>query len=307
VVTIVVVLTVIGVLLANTALVDGQSTPAVGQEGMVHVDGVSLYVRQDGPRDAPALVLIHGLGASTDWWDSVVPMLATSYHIIRIDLLGHGRSAKPSGAGYSIPEQARRVGLVLDRLAVVHAVVIGHSTGGSVATSLADQRRDLVTALVLIDTGPSMDAFISDGPVGKLLFTPVLGQLLWRVRTDAIVRKGLSTAFSRPGYRIPQQFVDDVEGMTYHSLTATSEASEDYLRQRPLPERLTAIGCPVLVIFGQDDHRWRAATATAEYRAVPGVQIDLVAGVGHSPMLEDPERTAALVRAFVATAQPGHP
>src|SRR5581483_6296411 len=170
-------------------------------------------------RDAPALVLIHGLGGSTRWWDRVVPMLATSYRVVRIDLLGHGRSAKPAGGGYAIPQQGRRVGLALDRLGITHAVVVGHSTGGAVATALAEQRADLVTALALVDTGPRLDAFISDGLVGRLVDVPVVGQLLWRFRTDGLIRKGLSTAFA-PRYDVPQQLVDDVQAMTYHALTA---------------------------------------------------------------------------------------
>jgi pimeloyl-ACP methyl ester carboxylesterase len=88
---------------------------------------------------------------------------------------------------------------------VKHAVVVGHSTGGLVTTALAEQRRDLVTALALIDIGPRLDTFISSGPVGRLLSVPVVGELLWRFRTDSIIRKGLSTAFSRRGYKIPQQ------------------------------------------------------------------------------------------------------
>ena len=108
------------------------------------LDGESIYVRQDGPRDAPALVLIHGLAGSTHWWDSVVPMLARSYRVIRIDLLGDGLSAKPAGGGYEITEQARRVGEALDRLGVKHAIVVGHSSGGLVATALAEQRPGMV-------------------------------------------------------------------------------------------------------------------------------------------------------------------
>jgi pimeloyl-ACP methyl ester carboxylesterase len=119
------------------------------------VDGdCNVHVRQDGPRDAPVLVLIHGFAGSTRWWDALVPMLARSYRVIRIDLLGHGRSAKPVGGGYEIPEQGARVGAALDRLGVTHAVVVRHSTGGSVATALAEQRPPPRTAdLLLAFTG----------------------------------------------------------------------------------------------------------------------------------------------------------
>ncbi len=84
-------------------MVNGQSEDATGHSTLP-LDGGRIQVTQDGPRDAPALVLIHWLGASIDWWDLVVPMLARPYRVIRIDLLGHGLSAKPAGGGYAIPQ-----------------------------------------------------------------------------------------------------------------------------------------------------------------------------------------------------------
>jgi pimeloyl-ACP methyl ester carboxylesterase len=296
-------LAVVGLLVGNTAMVDWQDADATGNSTLP-LDGGNIHVSQDGPHDAPALVLIHGLGASTRWWDRVVPMLAGSYRVIRIDLLGHGRSAKPAGGGYAIPQQAHRVGQALDRLGVKHAILVGHSTGGYVATALAEQRGDLVTALALIDTGPRMDAFISDGFVGKLVDVPVVGQLLWRLRTDGIIRRGLSTAFA-PGFNAPQQLVDDTRAMTYHALTATSHASDDYLKQRPLPDRLALLGKPLLVIFGEQDQRWRSSSA-ALYHALAGARVELIPEVGHSPMLEDPPRTAALLLTFASSVLSGH-
>ncbi|MDG4835012.1 alpha/beta hydrolase [Micromonospora sp. WMMD967] len=295
-------LTIVGLLLANAASVNWQSAPATG-DSILHLDGGDINVSQDGPPDAPVLVLIHGLGASTEWWKSIVPTLATSHRVIRIDLLGHGRSAKPTGGGYDVPRQGRRVGQALDQLGIAQAIVIGHSTGGYVATALAEHRGDLVTALALINTGPRLDAFISDGPVGKLVFVPVLGHLLWRLRTDGILRRGLSTAFA-PGFHVPQQLLDDTRGMTYHSLTATSRASDDYLTQRQLPDRLAILGKPLLVIFGERDQRWRSSSA-AEYRRVAGATVELMPGVGHSPMLEDPAQTAGLLLDFFDSVSGG--
>ena len=282
----------------NAELVTRQSAKA-GGDPTLSLDGADIYVRQDGPLDAPALVLIHGLAASTRSWDALVPLLTSSHRVIRIDLLGHGQSAKPAGGGYGMPEQGRRVGEAMDRLGVKQAVVVGHSTGGAVATALAEQRPDLVTSLVLIDTAPDLKAFLSSGFVGGLLYQPVIGQLLWRLRTDSLVRKAASTAFSRPGYQVPQAVVDDARGMTYHAFTATSRAGDEYVKQRALPDRLTPLGKPLLVIFGEEDRRWRSSSA-AEYHAVPGAQVKLLPGIGHSPIMEDPARTAALLLAFTA-------
>jgi pimeloyl-ACP methyl ester carboxylesterase len=296
------ILAIVGLLLGNAAMVEWQAADA-SSNSTLPVDGGNMYVRQDGPRDAPALVLIHGLGGSTRWWDRVVPRLAMSYRVIRVDLLGHGRSAKPAGADYAIATQGRRVGEALDQLGIAQAIVVGHSTGGSVATALAEQRGDLVTALALIDSGPRMDAFISDGPVGQLISVPVVGQLLWRLRTDGILRRGLSTAFA-PGFEIPQEAVDDTRTMTYHALIATSRASDDYLKERPLPDRLSHIGKPLLVIFGEQDQRWRSSSA-ALYRAVAGARVELLPGAGHSPMIEDPSRTAEILVGFAGSVLHG--
>ncbi|MEV4108460.1 alpha/beta fold hydrolase [Nonomuraea sp. NPDC049695] len=255
------------------------------------LDDGDIYVCQDGPRDAPALLLIHGSASSTRSWDPLVPLLTGSHRVIRIDLLGHGRSAKPAGPSYATPEQARRVGMALDRLGVKHAVVVGHSSGGAVATALAEQRSDLVTALALINTGPSLDAFIAPG-------SAAVGPSQWPP-TDEQLRRLASTAFSRVGYQIPQDVLDEVRHMTPHTLTTTMQATRDYMEQRPLPDRLATLGKPLLVIFGEDDRRWRSSSA-ADYRAVPGAEVELLPGLGHSPMLEDPPRTAAPLLAFSA-------
>jgi pimeloyl-ACP methyl ester carboxylesterase len=65
------------------------------------------------------------------------------------------------------------------------------------------------------------------------------------------------------------------------------------------PPRLARMGKPLLVIFGEDDRRWRSSSA-AGYRAVPGATVELLPGVGHSPNLEDPPRTAVPLLAFTA-------
>lgn len=274
---------------------DGQphvkGEPEAAESSILSLDDGDIYVCQDGPRDAPALLLIHGSASSTRSWNPLVPMLTNAHHVIRIDLLGHGRSAKPADRSYEIPDQVRRVGVALDRLGVEHAIVVGHSSGGVVATALAEQRPDLVTALALINTGPSLGAFIAPE-------SAAIGPAQWPL-TDEQLRQFASTGFSRAGYQIPRELLDEVRVMTYHTLTATMQATRAYLEQQALPDRLTPLGKPLLVIFGEDDRRWRSSSA-ADYRAVPGAKVELLPGLGHSPNLEDPPRTATSLLALTA-------
>ncbi|GAA2697559.1 alpha/beta hydrolase [Nonomuraea recticatena] len=261
------------------------------ESSTLSLDDGDIYVCQDGPREAPALLLIHGSASSTRSWDPMVPLLTKSHRVIRIDLLGHGRSAKPAGPSYAIPDQARRAAVALDRLGVKRAIVAGHSSGGCSATALAEQRPDLVTALTLINTGPSLDVFIAPQ-------SAAIAPSQWPP-TDEQIRRFASTGFSRAGYQIPRELLNEVRAMTYHTLTTTMGATRDYMEQQALPDRLMVLGKPLLVIFGEDDRRWRSSSA-ADYRAVPGATVELLPGLGHSPILEDPPRTAAPLLAFTA-------
>jgi pimeloyl-ACP methyl ester carboxylesterase len=253
-----------------------------------------LHVVHSGPPSAPTVVLVHGSGGSIAWWDQVLPGLQ-DLHVVRVDLLGHGGSASPTD-GYGMAEQARRIGDVLDRLEVRRAILVGHSTGGNVVTALAEQRPELVAAIALVDTGPRADAFIGGSPISRLLFAPVLGSWIWRLSTDDMIRRALASAFTVEVV-IPGRIVADVKGMTYRSITATLRASLAFLKERQVPDRLAELGLPLLVVFGSRDRRWQPSSAE-DYRRVPNARIEILGGVGHTPMIEDPDTTAELLRSF---------
>lgn len=252
-----------------------------------------LHVRQDGSRHAPALLLIHGSASSTRSWDQLVPLLTGVHHVIRVDLLGHGRSAKPDG-GYEISEQARRVGETLDRLGVDETIVVGHSSGGYAATALAERRPELVTALALINTGPSLDAFIAPNFA--------LDPSQWPP-TDEQLRQLASTGFGRADFPVPTELLDEVRAMTYHSLTRTMGASLEYLKRQAIPRRLAVVAKPLLVVYGEQDRRWRPSDFD-DYRAVPGARVEKLTGVGHTPIIEDPHRTAQTLLGFTSAHSP---
>lgn len=275
---------------------EGRASVSGGTESStVSLDDGDIYVCQDGPRDAPVLLLVHGTASSTRSWDLLVPLLAGSHRVIRIDLLGHGWSAMPSDRSYAIADQARRVGAVLDRLGVGRAVVVGHSSGGATATALAEERAELVAAVALINTGPGLGAFI---PSESASFDPTQ----WPP-SDEQLRRFASTGFSRVGFEIPEElmkgFLDDVRGMTLHTLAASMQATQSYMEERTLPDRLKVLGKPLLVVFGEDDRRWRSSSAS-DYLAVPGAKVEMLPGLGHSPLIEDPARTAPPLLAFAA-------
>lgn len=305
-----------GLLALNTIIVDGEAKEAeVTIEGgeILGLPGGSLQVL-DGRAPAsagnsalanPPIVLLHCYSCSLHWWDRVAPILARRHRVIRIDLLGHGGSQKPS-SGYEITNQAALVGAVLDRLEVQGAIVVGHSMGFSVATALAEQSTQLVDRLVNIGEGPSEDA-CSLPTLAELGYTPVIGQAIWRLTPDFLVDDGYARAFA-PGYDLaagfpnPDQVVDDFRAMTYTSFREAERETAEFVEERPLNERLQAVPVPLLSIFGAEDQLCDPEASQAAYETVPGARLAEVKGAGHSPNVEKPRETAALIEEFAADA-----
>jgi pimeloyl-ACP methyl ester carboxylesterase len=256
-----------------------------------------MHVVHDGPRQAPPLLLIHGSGASGGFWNPVVPALAGHHHVIRVDLPGCGQS--PPAPSYDVPVQAGRVAAVLDDLGLRHLTVVGHSSGGYIATALAEQRPDLVRSLALISTGPSIDSLLPQPVLFRVLLAPPFGPLLWSRRSDAMIRRGIGVTCARP-VDIPDDLVADLRGTTYRAFRRVLRRNTAYITERSVPERLAALEVPVLVIFGAADPRWEPSSAH-RYDAVPNARVELLPGVGHVPFFEAPEATSELLLGFTAT------
>jgi pimeloyl-ACP methyl ester carboxylesterase len=175
-------------------------------------------------------------------------------------------------------------------------MVIGHSSGCTIATALAEERPDVVVGIVLIDMGPDLDAKIPERLLLRVSLTTFPGRLLWRLRTGASIRKAARSAFTRP-VDLPDAFVEHMLTVSHRDFVGAMRAPLRYVWERSLPDRLARLGLPMLVVFGAEDQRWRSASAAA-YRAVPGAWVELLPGVGHTPMMEDPDATGSLLLEF---------
>jgi pimeloyl-ACP methyl ester carboxylesterase len=293
-------------LTVNTVVVDHETKEAgVTEPGgrILDLPGGKIEVVDRGPRQGSPIVLVHCFSCAINWWDRMMPRLDRTHRVLAVDLLGHGGSEKPT-SGYTIPHQADLVAQAMARLGVRKAVVAGHSLGGSVVTALAERSPQLVRKVMIIDTPPSHKGD-SLGLIAKLGFAPVIGEFFWRVKPDFAVKKGLEVAFA-PGFDVPDEFVEDVNRMTYSSYHDSPEGSGDYSDEEPLDQRMAKSGKPLMVIMGAEEQIINdPAERLAEYRrTVPGVKTRLIAGSGHSPNVEKPALTATLLLAFAKLNRP---
>lgn len=291
-------------LVGNMLLVEGETKPAkvtVPGGRILHLSGGEMQVLEKGPRRAPPIVLLHCFSCSIAWWWRLIPLLDRDHRVLALDLRGFGGSEKPR-AGYSMEDQAVFVAEALKRLGVHRATVVGHSLGGTVATALTEVPGDYVGRLVIVDQAPDERFATAIDFAEELTTAPVIGEALWRAIPDFAVKEGLQVAFA-PGFEVPEGLVDGFDQMTYTSYASDGEEGF-YSGAEPLDRRIERAGIPLLAIFGAEDQIYEAEPALAVYAKVPGAETALIPGAGHSPNVEKPGRTAALILSFARSGRP---
>jgi len=293
----VVVLTAAAFALAiNAIVVDARTRGAMARDGGYLIDTgvVRANVKVEG--GGSPIVLIHGFGAALDWWDRIAPELARRHRVIRLDLIGHGGTEAPA-SGYSIERQAALVQAVLDKFNVERVTVVGHSMGGEVATAFAEAAPLSVERLILIDSPPKPETMFDLKT--RLALSPIVGQALWRLRTDTVLRQALSQGFAS-GFSVPDAFVADLRQLTYTAFRTAHGESIAYVTMTPTHKRLGALDPvpPLLVIFGTQDALIAPSSAKL-YEDVEGAKVVMIDSAGHSPMVEAPEKTLALIKDFM--------
>lgn len=269
--------------------------PASGSR-YVELDGFPIHYRDEGCRDKPALVLMHGVVASLHTWDAWLPIFAPHYRVVRFDLPGFGLTG-PAPGGYSEARMIKVLELLLAFLGIDTATLVGNSLGGYIAWNFALAAPARVDRLILIDPAgypmrkvPWMIA--AAGLPGSTWAMP-----LWMPR--ALIAQGVKEVYG-DRERIKPGVID-----RYYDLTrrpGNRKAMMEIFRllvrvnRRDLhltAQRVAQLQVPTLLMWGERD-RWISPQHVALWRRdVPGIQVRCYAGVGHIPMEEIPERSAA--------------
>jgi pimeloyl-ACP methyl ester carboxylesterase len=259
----------------------------------------------------PVLLLIHGIGDSSDTWRHVIPELARDHTVIAPDLLGHGRSDKPR-ADYSVAGYANAMRDLLGVLGVQRATVVGHSLGGGVAMQFAYQYPDRCERLVLVSTGG-----ISHEVHGALrlcaaptadMFMPLFAFAPSRLAGRAIVEvfKRLGTDLGRDAEHLLRMFDTLPDATARRAFVRTIRAVVDWRGQAitMLDRCYLTRGMPTLIIWGRHDAVLPFHHAEIAHTAMPSSRLEVFEEAGHFPHHQDKDRFIALLRDFVATTSP---
>ena len=253
-------------------------------------DGAQIYWQEEGEGDP--LVLIMGLGCSSEMWYRLAPVLSRQYRIISFDNRGVGRSDTPPGP-YSIAAMADDAAAVLDAAAIESAHVVGFSMGGMIAQELALRHPARVRSLILGVT--------SCGGQHAVRAAPEVIDVLY------------ARAYSSP--------VDAFWAMapyTYDSATPREKIQEDLdVRRRAFPRRecylaqlqaiiawesygrLKSITAPTLVIHGETDRLIPPENGDLLAREIPGASLVKLARASHSIQTDQTQETVGSILSFL--------
>lgn len=260
------------------------------------VDGVRLHVRDEGPRDAEPIVLIHGLGASLHTWEPWARALSMTHRVVRFDVPGHGLTGPDPSNDYSDARSVRLLRALLDSLRLEQVVLAGHSMGGRLAWSFAAAHPERIARLVLLaPDGFASPGFEYDRPADVPM---VLGIMRW-VLPAPLLRANLT-----PAYADAARLTDSV-ARRYHDLMlvpGNREALLARLRQTVLtdPEaRLSRITAPTLLLWGEDDAMIPVRNAEDYLRLMPNARVVRLPRLGHVPFEEAPMEALVPLQDFL--------
>ena len=263
-----------------------------------------LHLRDTGPRDAPAILFIHGFGSSLHTWEEWASALESRYRIVRFDLPGNGLSDPDPEGDYSDERSHKLIVALMDSLGLVQVGIAGHSIGGRLAWTFAARHPQRVDRLVLV----APDGFASPGfEYGRAAEVPASMALMRYVLPERLLKMSLAPAYADPAVLTPALTT------RYHEMMLAPGARQAMLarmRQTVLTDPvplLRGIQAPTLLIWGEQDAMIPFANAADYLGALPNARLSALPGVGHLPQEERAaqglEALSGFLRATQATSQ----
>jgi len=262
--------------------------------------GRQLFCYDAGPRDASAMMLVHGLGDEADTWRRVVAPLSQRFRVVAPDLPGFGRSPLPRHVRLRPPFLAAVLLELAAHLGLRETALVGSSLGALLCQVMALSRPELVSRLVLVDGGLlAMNRF---NPALLLMLIPGIGERRYRGFASDLEAAWLSLF---PYYAnlgaLPQEQRDFLRERVAERVTSTSQMRAYFssfrglvtwmaLAGRRAGRRASASGIPATYVWGEQDHILPLAEGTSAHRQHPGSHLAVIPGAGHLPHQETPER-----------------
>lgn len=242
----------------------------------------------------PNFILVHGFGANKDNWARFSRYLTDTYHVVAIDLPGHGESVKDITLRYDLDDQVGYLNEILGQLKIQRFHIAGNSMGGAIASLYAARYPEQVQSLILM------------APGGIYPYESELSRLLAEGKNPLIVK-------TAEDFGVLMDFA--LEKKPFIPWPITSVLAEKAVANKPINDKIFAdirgehrynfedelkkIKAPTLILWGNKDRVLNVDNARVFEQLIPNSKKRILEGIGHVPMVETPEETAVICRDFI--------
>jgi pimeloyl-ACP methyl ester carboxylesterase len=288
------------------------TTTQPGSSRTVDLGGPTHYLDLGGPSEGPLILAVHGLGGAAWNWLAVAPLLTTRCRLLAIDLAGHGLSPA-AGRSTSVRANRRLLDRFIREVVQEPVVLMGNSMGGLITLLETVVAPDLIEGAVLVDPALPRPLLSRIDPRVALQFAvvalPGVGEAAFarRRKRQSVTEQVRDTLkmCTVDIARVPSGVID--EGIrTIESRNPGDFSPSDVLdaarslirllgRPQVLQRRFRTISAPVLLLHGDRDRLVSIKLARASAREFPAWRFEVAEDIGHVPMLEAPDWTAATI------------
>lgn len=294
---------------ASAALIGCLSGPAAARtflsKGMephaadryIDVNGLRLHYLDWGTAGKQPLILLHGIGRVAHTFDPLVSHFDESYHVIAVDLRGHGDSAWDPEGEYLVEDYVRDIGGLVENLHLRNIVLWGNSTGGRVAQVFAGLHPDLVAALIVEDVGPERPREIANNVTSRIQREDESG---WASEDELLAELKASN---------PRSGDDVLRALAHYGSKRRPDGRVVWKRDPDIAkgfvptqlwDSVARIQSPVVYVLGGRSTIVPPETQAKLRDTLPQVQIVTMPELGHYPSEEKPEDFLAIVDRFLA-------
>src|SRR5262245_17435333 len=265
-------------------------------ERFITVNGLRIHYLEWGSTERQPLIMLHGIGRVAHTFDHIALHFARRYHVLAIDMRGHGDSDWDPKAAYLVEDYVKDIEGLAQQLRLRNIVIWGNSTGGRVAQVFAGMHPELVSAVISEDVGPERPREIADGMTNRLRQEDERG---W-ASEDALFAE-LRGANARTGDEILRAYAH--YGSKQRADGRIIWKRDPKIGNGFVPTELwrfvREIKSPIIYILGGRSTIVPVATQEELRKVLPKVQIVTIPGLGHYPSEENPKDFLAIVDKFL--------